>query len=94
MLATPGAHVDNATFGGCFSRPISTDQGAENMPEIIEVLRRCTKCGGALRVLLGHTYFTHDGKAVYAEWSETAPHTLRDCNRLVTLTREEWPTLW
>lgn len=64
------------------------------MPEVIQVLTRCKTCGGATRVLLGHTYMTMAGAMVYAEWAEAVEHKRSDCERLVTLTREAWPTLW
>ncbi len=64
------------------------------MVEIVEVLQRCKQCGTATAVLVEDTYISLDGKVCHAMWRDDPEHTRNDCDRMVTLEREQWPTLW
>lgn len=62
--------------------------------EIIEVMKRCRICGIAEHVLVQDAYMTMGGDMVQAIYRDEIPHTKKDCDRMVTLEREQWPSLW
>lgn len=54
--------------------------------DILDV-RRCDRCGTTIGVLAEHHY--DDGESSIA-WQKI-PHVLKQCTRMLELSREEWP---
>lgn len=72
----------------------ATTMGAAMSREVRDVTQRCRDCGAATAVLLDETGIADDGTDYRAIWSERVPHSRSDCSAVVTLMREQWPTLW
>lgn len=64
------------------------------MSEIIDVQRRCEKCGMAVVLLVQHRGLTYAGEPYSVIGPERVSHPVADCERMKTLEREQWPTLW
>lgn len=65
------------------------------MQREIRDVRRCRVCGMVLQALVHDVDLDEAGEryeAVY--WLPRQPHSRDDCDRMVTLTREQWPTLF
>jgi hypothetical protein len=55
---------------------------------------RCRECGSVTRAIVHEQGRDEEGAPWQAIYSETIAHPRRDCERMVALAREEWPTLW
>lgn len=64
------------------------------MREIDGVRTRCKECGGATSVVLRESHWDGEKAVLTGLWAEVVPHTRSDCQQMVTLMREQWPTLW
>lgn len=64
------------------------------MARDITPVYRCAECGAVKRVLV-HTYdeVGDDGENIHTIHGEDVAHTRADCQAMVRLAREEWPTL-
>jgi hypothetical protein len=48
----------------------------------------------ATRILVQHEGLTYSGEPYSVTSVEVVPHPREACERMVTLEREQWPTLW
>jgi hypothetical protein len=62
--------------------------------EIIDTSHPCTECGSMRRAYLRDEGMSDDGTRFVAYRSEVIPHSRDACERMKTLSREQWPTLW
>jgi hypothetical protein len=62
--------------------------------EILDV-RRCTVCQTVVQALVQDDYLDDEGHATRAiYWLPRRAHGKDECDRMLTLAREEWPTLF
>lgn len=62
--------------------------------EILDV-KRCNRCQTVFQALVQDNYISDEGEpgaAIY--WLPRRVHTADDCDRMLTLAREEWPVLF
>lgn len=71
----------------------ATTMGASTMRDVVEIVRRCTTCQSATRVLVVDDDLGDDGEPRRLEYVDQVPHDADDCARLLQLRREEWPPL-
>lgn len=57
-------------------------------------LERCRECGQVTAMLVHEQGLGDDGEPYAAIYRDTLAHTRSECERMVALAREEWPTLW
>lgn len=57
-------------------------------------LENCRECGQVVRMLIHERSLNDEGESVQSIWAETYKHSKRECERMVALYRETWPTLW
>lgn len=57
-------------------------------------LDRCKECGSVVSVMHHETWLDDRNDVQQAFWTEPLEHNRKDCQRMVLLAREEWPTLW
>jgi hypothetical protein len=62
--------------------------------ELMDMTDRCPRCKAPRSAFLREEGVDRHGTPFAAYWSERIDHPASDCERLVTLQREEWPTLW
>jgi len=62
--------------------------------EIVDVTRRCPACDMGTTFLVRYEELTYGGEPLVIVQSERVPHTRSDCERMVTLRAEQWPSLW
>jgi hypothetical protein len=62
--------------------------------EVWEVQKRCDKCGVALRLLVCDSGLGEDGEPYQAVYVDRVPHDRQQCERMLTIAREEWPALF
>jgi HEPN domain-containing protein len=63
------------------------------MREVLEV-KRCNRCQTVVQALVDDRYLAgtpEESRAIY--WMPYRTHTRDDCERMLTLAREEWPAL-
>lgn len=58
-------------------------------------VRRCTRCQTVVQALVQDDTLSEEGdvtRAIY--WLPRRVHTSDDCDRMLTIAREEWPVLF
>jgi hypothetical protein len=65
------------------------------MERDIRDVKRCSRCQEVVQALVHDSYLDDAGEQVQALfWLPRRKHTDKDCDRMLTIAREEWPTLW
>jgi hypothetical protein len=62
--------------------------------EIVDV-KRCNRCKSVVQALVDDRYLADSGEQTRAVfWLPRRAHSQEDCDRMLTLAKEEWPTLF
>lgn len=65
------------------------------MQREIQDVRRCNRCSTVLQAMVQDDMLDEQGQAVRAiYWLPRRVHGAVDCDRMIVLAREEWPTLF
>lgn len=62
--------------------------------EIDGIAQRCTTCGKAIAFVIRESGLTDSGEPWLALRTDRLEHPRDDCQAMLLLAREEWPTLW
>jgi hypothetical protein len=62
--------------------------------EVWEIVEKCRVCGAVVVALVCEDDLDEEGAQRRVVYRDRVPHSRIDCERLVTLQREEWPVLF